>query len=367
VIRARFEDARFYYEEDRKRSLESRIEDLRRVTFHDRIGSLHDKTARVVKLAAVIAEKLFPGKKARIERAAWLSKTDLISGVVGEFPELQGLMGKYYALNDGEDEAVAGALVEQYLPAFSGGRLPESDEGAAVSLADKIDSIVSFFAIGLTPTGSEDPFALRRQALGVIAILFEKKYDLSLGELIEMAVPADASLPGDVLTFFGQRLEPLFSSQGYENDVIQAVMHFVDDKRLALWKMQEKIDGIRKFKADADYNALIRALKRITNIITTAVEVKEPKRDLLLEAEEKALYDEIAQVRPAFDSLLNERKYFDALRELSSLTAPINNFFEKVLVNDKREDIKLNRLALLQEIGEMASSVADFPKLSERP
>jgi glycyl-tRNA synthetase beta chain len=131
--------------------------------------------------------------------------------------------------------------------------------------------------------------------------------------------------------------------------------------------MQEKIDGIRKFKADADYNALIRALKRITNIITMAVEVKEPKRDLLLEAEEKALYDEIARVRPAFDSLLNERKYFDALRELSSLTAPINNFFEKVLVNDKREDIKLNRLALLQEIGEMASSVADFPKLSERP
>ncbi|HTR44508.1 MAG TPA: glycine--tRNA ligase subunit beta [Thermodesulfovibrionales bacterium] len=367
VIRARFEDARFYYEEDRKRSLESRIEDLRRVTFHDRIGSLYDKTAKVVKLAAFISEKLFPEKKARIERAAWLSKTDLTSGVVGEFPELQGLMGKYYALNEGEDNAVAGALVEQYLPSFSGDRLPATDEGAAVSLADKVDSIVSFFAIGLTPTGSEDPFALRRQALGVIAILFERKYDLSLRELIELAVPAGAGFPGDVLAFFAQRIEPLFSSQGYENDVIQSVMHFVGDTRLPLWKIQEKIDGIRRFKTDADYNALLRALKRITNIITAAVEIKEPRRDLLLEEEEKALYDEIARARSAFGVLISERKYFDALKELSSLTLPVNNFFEKVLVNDKRDEIRLNRLALLREIGKMASSVADFSKLSERP
>jgi len=367
VIRARFEDARFYYEEDRKRSLESRIEDLKRVTFHDKIGSLYDKTAKVVKIAALIAGRLFPEKKGRIERAAWLSKTDLISGVVGEFPELQGLMGKYYASNDGEDSAVAGALVEQYLPAFSGDRVPASDEGAAVSLADKIDSIVSFFAIGLTPTRSEDPFALRRQALGVIAILFEKQYDLSLRELIETAVPAGADFPEDVLAFFAQRLDPLFSAQGYENDIVQSVIRFVGEKGLPLWKIQEKIDGIKKFKADADYNVLLRALKRITNIVTTAVETGEPKKDLLIEAEEKVLYDDIMRVKPVFEALVNEMKYFEGLKELSTLTAPVNNFFEKVLVNDKREEIKLNRLALLQEIGKMASSIADFSKLSERP
>lgn len=367
VIKARFEDARFYYEEDLKKPLHTRIEDLKRVTFHDRLGSLYDKTARTVKLASFLAGRLFPGKKANVERAAWLSKTDLLSGVVGEFPELQGLMGKYYALNDGEGRAVAEAIHEQYLPARSGDRLPETDEGSVVSIADKVDNIMSFFAIGLAPTGSEDPFALRRQALAVMAILMDKGYPLTLKEVFREAEgnvrEARPSLAGEVLQFFLQRAEPLFLSQGFAADVIQSVLHIMGDVPPA--EVRERLLAITKFTGESEYNGFLLALKRINNIVPD-VGLPAFERRLLIEPQEKTLWGEVLNVSPAFREIVREKKYFNAMKLLATLTEPINQFFDSVLVMDKREDVKLNRFALLKGIWDMTLSIADFSKLAER-
>jgi glycyl-tRNA synthetase beta chain len=366
VIKARFEDARFYYEEDIKRPLHSRIQDLKRVTFHDKLGSLYDKTQRVVTLASFLSETLLPHAKQIIERAAWLCKTDLITGVVREFPELQGLTGKYYAVHDGEEHEVAEAIMQQYLPSHSGDRLPETDVGALLSLSDKIDNVVSFFAVDLIPTGSEDPFALRRQALAVIAILMEKGYNISLRELIakaeENVLDRRPSLPDEVFRFFAQRIEPLFSAMQYDSDAIQSVMPLMD--KVPIREIKERMDALRKFTADAEYTPFLLAMKRIHNIVPKA-DVPTLTPDLLLEDQEKSLYSELQNVKPTFDTLFRDKKYYDALKLLSKLTGTINNFFDKVLVMDKRDEIKLNRFALLQEIGKMTSLIADFSKLKE--
>ncbi|MGD1075266.1 MAG: glycine--tRNA ligase subunit beta [Thermodesulfovibrionales bacterium] len=367
VIKARFEDARFYYEEDLKRPLHSRVEDLRQVTFHDRIGNLYDKTENVVKLASYLSKRLFPERKNLIERAAWLSKVDLISGVVGEFPELQGLMGRYYALNDGEERAVAQAIVEQYLPAHSGDRLPETAEGSLLSLADKIDSLVSFFAVGITPTGSEDPFALRRQALAVIAILMEKEYPVTLKELFKEAgqnvKETRPSLIDELLQFFLQRIEPLLTSQNFEMDVIQSVLYLAGDLPLA--EIKERLHAISRFTADTEYNAFLPAIKRVNNIIPGR-ELPAVNEKLLGEMAERNLYHDILTLRPIIQGMFRDKRYYDVLKLLSALTEPVNGFFESVLVMDEREDVKLNRLALLKEIWDMALTVADFSKLIER-
>jgi len=366
VIKARFEDARFYYEEDIKKTLYSRIQDLKRVTFHDKLGSLYDKTQRVVALASFLSGTLLPHLKQIIERAAWLCKTDLITGVVREFPELQGLMGKYYAVHDGEEHEVAEAIMQQYLPSHSGGRLPESDVGALLSLSDKIDNIVSFFAVGLIPTGSEDPFALRRQALAVIAILMEKGYPATLRELIakseETVLDRRPSLPGEVFRFFAQRIEPLFSSLHYESDAIQSVISLMDN--VPIGEMKERMDALKTFTVDTEYTPFLLAMKRIHNIVPKS-DVPALTPELLLEEQEKSLYSELENSKPAFDALFRDKKYYDALKLLSTLTGTINNFFDKVLVMDKRDEIKLNRFALLQEIGKMTSLIADFSKLKE--
>ncbi|HWR58927.1 MAG TPA: glycine--tRNA ligase subunit beta [Thermodesulfovibrionales bacterium] len=368
VIKARFEDARFYYEEDVKKTLQSRLQDLKRVTFHDRLGSLYDKTERVEKLALFLAERLAPDKKKNIERAARLCKTDLISGVVGEFPELQGLMGKYYALRDGEQAEVADAIMQQYLPAHSGDRLPQTDEGSILSLSDKIDNVVSFFAVGIVPTGSEDPFALRRQALAVITILMEKSYPVSLWELIGNAAGNDAAetkpFPKEVLSFFIQRLEPLLSSQGHGADIIQSVIHFAESDNVPLCGIKERIHAISRFREDRDYSGFLLAVKRIGNIITTAVD-SEISEKLLFEEQERILHDNILTAGPDVDSLLKDGKYYDAIKVLSALTESITNFFDKVLVMDKRKDVQKNRLALLRKIWSMSSQIADFSKLRE--
>ena len=366
VIKARFEDARFYYEEDIKRPLHSRIQDLKRVTFHDKLGSLYDKTQRVVTLASFLSETLLPHVKQSIERAAWLCKTDLITGVVREFPELQGLMGKYYAVHDGEEHKVAEAIMQQYLPSHSGDRLPESDMGALLSLSDKIDNVVSFFGADLIPTGSEDPFALRRQALAVIAILMEKGYPVTLRELIakaeENVEDKRPSLPDEVFRFFAQRIEPLFSSQHYDSDAIQSVLPLMESVPIA--EVKERMNALKRFSADAEYTPFLLAMKRIHNIVPKA-DVPALAPEVLSEEQEKSLYRELQNVKPIFDVLLKNKNYYDAITRLSTLTGTINNFFDKVLVMDKREEIKLNRFALLQEVRKMASLIADFSKLKE--
>ncbi len=367
VIKARFEDARFYFEEDRKRLLFDRIEDLKKVTFHDKLGSLYDKTKRVASIAEFLANKIIPSEKDRLSSAAWLSKTDLITGIVREFPELQGIMGKYYAINDGKDTEIAEALAEQYLPPHSGGTLPKSESGALLSIADKIDNLSAFFAIGLTPTGSEDPFALRRQSLGIISILLDKGYSITLTEIVDNALENFSTINNvndiraTLLQFFEQRFEPVFSDQGYSIDLIQSILPLSLDMQLT--DIKERLDTLQKFKKDKEYNDFLLAIKRVHNIIPEA-ELPELKTALLTEEPEKLLKENLDSVRYVLTGLLKDKKYSDVINLFASLTGPINHFFDRILVMDKREEIKQNRLALLKEIWRTVSVLADFSKLS---
>lgn len=375
IIRARFEDARFYYEEDKKITLKNRLDDLKKVIYHEKLGNLYDKSCRIASIADFIADKCYPEKKEDIHTTSLLSKTDLISGVVGEFPELQGIIGGYYAVNDGYNENIAKALSEQYLPAFSGDRLPETPVGAVLSLSDKLDNLASFFMLGLTPTGTEDPFALRRQALGIISILIDKKYNISLSELFKktlhifkniselnsLLVARYSLLLDDLIKFFEQRIEPLFQSHGYPLDSISAVMNFVKDK--PLYTVKERLDAIQKFKEDPDYESFILAIKRVNNIASKN-EAPPVNTGLFTEEEESMLYKEVESIATGINSLVSENKYYDAIKILSSLKNPINKFFDKVLVMDKNEDIKQNRLSLIKNIQKLAFQIADFSKLS---
>lgn len=366
VIKARFEDARFYFSEDSKKRLENRIDDLRGVTFQDKLGSLYDKALRVRNIALYLSSKINPSLARDAERAALLSKTDLMTGVVREFPELQGIMGRYYAINDNENQDVAKALMEQYLPAYQGDRLPRTETGAILSLADKIDTIASFFSIGLIPTGSEDPFALRRQALGVIAIISEKGYDISLRELADEAfknlreAKQSSEMTETAIQFFEQRLEPLFSSQGYGFDVIQSLLKHSTEAPLK--EIKSRLEAVREFKKNAVYNDFLTAIKRVRNIIPDGkLPALQPR--LLSEEPEKKLYEKFHSLKAEIEELLSGLKYSDALIKLSALTGSINDFFDNILVMDKREEIKLNRLALLRHIWELSSSIADLSRL----
>ena len=367
VIKARFEDAKFYFKEDREKTLNERIGDLKKVIYQERLGSLYEKTERIVSIIEFLSERLLPLAKDKLLRAAWLSKTDLLTGIIREFTELQGIMGKYYAMHDDEDSEVATALEEQYLPKHSGGELPRTEVGALLSIADKIDNIASFFSLGLIPTGSEDPFALRRQALGIIAILLEKGYNLPLKDLIHKALqnlvslfPLPEKIEGKIFQFFEQRFEPVFSDRGYSSDLVQSILPMSLD--LNLKNIEGRLDALKRFKENKDYDNFLLAIKRVHNIIPKKV-VPELKTELLEEEAEKRLKDRIDSVKSALPDLLKERKYSDAIDLLTSQTDPINHFFDRILVMDKREEIKQNRLALLKEVWGTVSIVADFSKL----
>jgi glycyl-tRNA synthetase beta chain len=367
VIKARFEDARFYFKEDRKKTLNERIGDLKKVIYQERLGSLYKKTERIVSITEFLSERLLSSAKDKLLRAAWLSKTDLLTGIVREFTELQGIMGKYYAMHDGEDSDVATALEEQYLPKHSGGELPRTGVGALLSIADKIDNIVSFFSLGLIPTGSEDPFALRRQALGIIAILLDKGYDMPLKDLIQKALqnlislfPLPEKIEERMSQFFEQRFEPVFSDRGYSSDLVQSILPMSLD--LTLKDIEGRLDALKRFKEDKDCDNFLLAIKRVYNILPKKI-VPELKTELLEEEAEKGLKERLDSIRSHLPVLLQERRHSDAISLLVSLTDPINHFFDCVLVMDKREEIKQNRLALLLEVWRIATTTADFSKL----
>jgi len=377
VIKARFEDARFYYEEDKKIPLIERVEELKKVIYHEKLGSLYGKTQRIALIADFMADSCFKQPeqfKQDVNAAAILSKADLISGVVGEFPELQGIMGKYYALNDEYKKEIAVAISEQYMPAHSRDRLPESNIGAVLSLSDKIDNIVSFFILGLTPTGAEDPFALRRQALGIISILIEKRYSLSIGKLLEKSLQIFENIPelnsllvdrksqllNTLMQFFEQRVESLFLSQDYPSDSISAAMSYVKDRPLRAVK--EMLDAIKKLKEDYQYQAFLLAIKRINNI-SPKNKVPPVNTILFVQDEEKELYEKAMLIAPQINSMVEDERYYDAAKVLMTLNDNINLFFDKVLVMDKREDIKNNRLSLINQIKTLALGIFDFSKL----
>jgi len=369
VIKARFEDAKFYIEADRKKPLHARVDELKNIVFQEKLGSLYEKAERMVFLAEFLSDRLMPSAKDKLLRAAWLSKTDLMTGIVKEFPELQGIMGKYYAIHDGEDHEIATAMEEQYLPTHSGGELPRTEIGSLLSVADKIDNIVSFFSIGLIPTGSEDPFALRRQSLGVIAILLDRGYNLPIKDLIYRALqnladllPLPEKVDKRIFQFFEHRFDPLFSDRGYSPDLVQSILAMSLD--LDPKDIERRLETLKRFKEDREYNNFLLAIKRVNNIIPKEA-LPELKTHLVAEEAEKRLTERLDYVTSGFPDLIKERRYYDAIHLLTSLTDPINYFFDHVLVMDKRDEIRLNRLALLKEIWKMTYLIADFSKLKE--
>ncbi len=369
VIKARFDDAKFYFQEDLKKPLSDRVEKLKHVTFHDEIGTLFDKTERLVSISTFLSEMLNPSIKDKLERAAFLSKSDLVTGVVREFPELQGVIGKYYALRDGEESEVADAIEEQYLPKFFGGMLPQTDVGALLSLSDKIDNVASFFCIGLIPTGSEDPFALRRQSMGIVSTILDRAYSITIREIFDVAlqnlsniskIKFDTGSLENIINFMEQRLEFIFSSLGYTQELISSVLSLSSIHPLRT--IIDRMDALKKFKGEAIFPDFLLAMKRVNNILPDTP-LPLIRGDLLLQEEEKNLYSHITKLRIAITPCIKEGRFYDSLKIFSEITTPINNFFDKVLVMDKQEEIKSNRLALLKEVWLTASLIADFSKL----
>ncbi len=359
VLRARLEDARFYYEDDLKRPLWDYKDDLKNVTFQEELGSVFDKLERVAFICSFISDMLGFKDEEKLLRAAMLSKADLVSGVVGEFPELQGYMGKVYALESGEDADVADAIYEHYMPRFADDILPASDLGSIISIADKVDSIASFFFLDMIPTGSEDPFALRRQAAGIIRILQERDYPLTLELLIGTALkslegnytPAIRSLTEKILKFFNQRLEGILISQGYGHDTIAAVLSV---KGLTMKEIKQRIDILTSLRSDAGFDGLLTAAKRVCNILGEK-QGGDIKEELFKDASEKVLFECVTSLEGKLSGT--------DFKELYKAEAPINDFFEKVLVMDKDEAVKQNRLALLSKVKSLFDSLADFSKI----
>ena len=365
VIKARFDDAKFYYRDDTAKPLADRIEHLMDVTFHDQLGSLLEKTDRIAAIAGHLAEKLLPASREKTVRAARLSKADLITGVVREFPELQGIMGKYYAYHDREGREIADALEEQYLPKSFGDRLPQTEVGAMVSLADKADNIASFFSIGLVPTGSEDPFALRRQAMGIVSIFLDRGYALTLKEIFDFAlgnmkkIKVPEPVMENIMNFMAQRTEFILSSAGYQQEIIRAVLQLSFSNPLQ--SITARIQAIAAAQKEATFPDFLLAIKRVNNIVP-----KNPlppaRPSLFQQDEEKDLYAAVASARETLMPALATRDFSAALKAILPITSFVNSFFDKVLVMDKREEIKTNRLSLLKEVWETVAPIADFSK-----
>lgn len=368
VVRARLEDARFYYLEDQKVRLDDRAEQLKGVVFHSKLGTSWEKVERFTALARNLAAKLAPGSMDTILRAAHLCKADLVTGMVGEFPELQGVMGRAYARLEGEPESVAQAIFEHYLPNRAGGPVPESLEGAILSIADKMDTIVGCFGVGLIPSGTADPFALRRQTLGIIRIVLERPLRLSLSELIDQALAAlkprlkapEAEVKAAVLDFFSGRLQHYLASQeGYSPDVVEAALAGgVDD----IVDSVARTKALSSFRARPDFESLAVAFKRVGNIIKQPEETPvDPS--LLQGAPEQALFTTLRDTEGVVAECIAAGDYDGALEAMAGLKGFIDSFFDSVLVMDKDPDIRRNRLALLTRIQDLFTRVADFRKI----
>ncbi len=360
VLRARLEDAGFYYVEDRKIPFSDYTERLKKVTFQEKLGTLFRKAERISALSSLIAERLNPGLKDKLLRSAMLCKADLVTGVVGEFPELQGYMGMIYALESGEDRETAAAIYEHYLPRFPGDSLPSGELGAIVSIADKMDNVASFFFLGLIPTGSEDPFALRRQAAGIISILQESGYPLSLNILTDKSLENLVSDPGEkkelsskIRRFFIQRLEGILLSGGYSHDMINAVL---SGSELNIRDIKDRIGILSGFRKDPRFSGLLQAAKRVYNILSKAGP-GDINEDLLVEDYERELFVMAKKV--------SENSAATDFRALFELERPVNSFFDNVLVMDKDERIRENRLALLFFVKREFDSLGDFSKIVE--
>ena len=391
VLRARLADAEFFYVEDLKDDMSANGEKLSSVIFHERLGTSRQKVDRIITLAREIGRTLGFDRQemAQTERAAYLAKSDLESKVVYEFPELQGIIGEYYANAAGEDPVVAQAIREHYLPRFAGDELPKTKAGMAVALADKIDSIAGFFAVGLIPTGSQDPFALRRAANGCAQIIIDNGLELPIRDLLKLdfdLLQADApreyrdkmkttqERADSILQFFQQRAETIMSEQGVGYDILNAVNR-VSLRRGDLAGSFRRAMVLQKYRADEGFARLRTGFTRAANIIRSAkgsapqpaAEAPLPpvREELLIDESERELYRKLQEVEAAARPLIEAGDYQAALDEASKLTPYIDAFFESVMVLDKDEAVRNNRIALLRQIVALTADIGDISQIVE--
>ncbi|HVR54370.1 MAG TPA: glycine--tRNA ligase subunit beta [Pseudorhodoferax sp.] len=368
VVRPRLADAKFFYDQDRKKTLAARVPGLDKVVYHNKLGSQGERIARVRAIAAAIAQQIGGAElAAQADQAAQLAKSDLVTDMVGEFPELQGTMGRYYALNDGLPPAVADAIEDHYKPRFAGDALPRNDVGLVVALADKLETLVGMFGIGNLPTGDRDPFALRRHALGVLRMLSEKNLPLAPEALVRAAVPAFGDKIQDpteaLLNFLDERLAGSLREQGYSAQEVDAVLALRPQR---LGEVPLRLAAVRAFAALPEAAALAAANKRVSNILKKAGdEVDAHVSELLLhEAAEKDLYAALQRIAPTADAQFEAGDYTASLQTLAALRAPVDAFFDGVMVNAEQPDLRLNRLGLLKTLHAAMNRVADLSRLA---
>jgi glycyl-tRNA synthetase beta chain len=367
VVRPRLADAKFFFDQDRKKSLESRLPLLDKVVYHAKLGSLGERVRRVRAIAHAIGTQLGGAALAvQAERAALLAKADLVTDMVGEFPELQGVMGGYYARHDGEPEAVAQAIEDHYKPRFAGDALARNDVGLVVALADKLETLVGLFGIGEKPSGDRDPFALRRHALGVIRMLVERELPLAVPQLLSAAGSAFAPAPAtdEVCAFMVDRLVGYLRELDFSAQEVDAVV----SARPTRWaECPKRLAAVRAFAALAESAALASANKRIGNILKKSdgarpADAIDPER--LVEPAERALHDALLDVAPRADELFAKGEYTDSLCRLAALRAPVDAFFDAVMVNADDPAVRANRLALLARLHQSMNRVADLSRLA---
>jgi glycyl-tRNA synthetase beta chain len=378
VLKARLADARFFWDQDRKQKLKDRVPALEGMIFHAKLGTLAEKVARVQALAAELVPCIPGADVDRVRRGALLSKADLTTEMVKEFPELQGVMGRYYALHDGEKPEVADAIAEHYAPLGPSDRCPTAPVSAAVALADKIDSLVGFFDIGERPTGSKDPYALRRAALGIIRLILENELRLPLRKIFGQADMLHAETPegidwdrdeviNDLLAFFADRLKVHLREKGVGHDLIDAVFALGGEDDLV--RLMARVESLQAFLDTEDGEHLLTAYKRAANIVRI-----EEKRDgvsydgaadtkRFKQPEERDLHDWLGRVKAQSDEVLKEERFDDAMKILAGLRKPVDVFFDEVTVNCDEAELRENRLKLLSEIRTTMNTVADFSRI----
>ena len=377
VVRPRLADAEFFFLQDQKQPLIEMSENLKNLVFQDKLGTIWEKSERIAKLAAIIAttfkEQNIDGYSdidvEQTKRAAMLSKADLTSTLVGEFPELQGIAGTYYARLNGEPETIAAAIEEQYLPKFSGDVLPQTPIGICLALADRLDTLVGIFGIDQAPTGSKDPFSLRRSAIGVLRILIEKKLPINLKELIEQAVENyqgkladDQKTLTQVMAFINSRYRAMYTEQGISVDSIQAVLAINPNQPL---DFDQRLQAVNEFHNLPQAATLAEINKRVANILAKSEgEVGQSvDESVLAEEAEKTLYQALTVAKTEVAPLQAEAQYNQILQSLATLEAPLTGFFDNVMVNSEDEALKANRLALLKQVRELFLTVADVGEL----
>ena len=371
VVRPRLADAKFFFDQDRKKTLASRVAGLSKVVYHNKLGTQGERVERVRTIAKAIAQRMGDSQLvAHADQAALLAKTDLVTDMVGEFPELQGIMGGYYALNDGLTADVAHAIEDHYKPRFAGDTLPRNTVGVVVALADKLETLVGMFGIGNLPTGDKDPFALRRHALGVVRMLSEAAPELALGELIDSAANAfgeainsnRTELAHQLSEFVFDRLAGALREQGYTAQEVDAVVSLRPQR---LGDVPKRLAAVRAFAALPEAAALAAANKRIGNILKKAPDVDAHVSEVLLkEPAEIALYAAMQATTPRANTQFDAGDYTASLQTLAALRAPVDAFFDGVMVNAEAMDLRLNRQGLLKSLHDAMNRVADLSRLA---